>query len=218
MHQHDIKDVGTILENRHSAHFPVWESVWKIPSYTGSLWVFSGQTFSWVLISHTHLMEIERKTQHPPRWHVTHYSMQLLEGKGGQEVGWGQRGSLETSVLPSQDQPALRRWCIRARENVGAQRSTTPGLMDIFHFHGHSFSRVDQFLTYPLLIFQDWAFANICLAALPKTSSYTCQIPPHSRLVLLRNAQWAAKEQVPPNKDPSWPSTFRTIRHRWDNN
>lgn len=88
MHQHHIKDVGTILENRYSAHFPVWESVWKIPSYTGGLWVFSGQTFSWVLIPHTRLMEIQRKTQHPPRLPVTHYSsMQPLQSKAGAGAG-----------------------------------------------------------------------------------------------------------------------------------
>ena len=34
MHQHCIKDVETILENRHSAHFPLGELVWKIPSHT----------------------------------------------------------------------------------------------------------------------------------------------------------------------------------------
>ena len=104
MHQHHIKDVGTILENRYSAHFPVWESVWKIPSYTGGLWVFSGQTFSWVLIPHTRLMEIRRKTQHPPRLPVTHYSsMQPLQSKAG--VGAG-RERFPGDVCPPLPRPA----------------------------------------------------------------------------------------------------------------
>lgn len=176
MHQHHIKDVGTILENRHSAHFPVWESVWKIPSYTGGLWVFSGQTFSWVLIPHTRLMEIQRKTQHLPRLPVTHYSpMQPLESKAGAGVG---RERFPGDVCPPLPRPASTSAMMhpsRRELRRSEKHHTRPD--GHFPLSWSFFSRMDQFLTYPLIIFQDWAFANICLAALPKPSSYICQSP-----------------------------------------
>ena len=59
--------------------FSSWRISLKNTKPHSGLWVFSGQTCSWVLIPHTPSMEIQRKTQPPP--HATHYSMQLLKRK-----------------------------------------------------------------------------------------------------------------------------------------
>ena len=114
--------------------------------------MFSGQTFSWVLIPHTRLMEIQRKTQHPPRLPVTHYyPMQPLESKAGAGAG---RERFPGDVCPSLPRPASTSAMMhpsRRELRHSEKHHTRPD--GHFPLSWSFFSRMDQFLTYPLIIF-----------------------------------------------------------------
>lgn len=204
MHQHYIKDVETISENRHAAHFPVWESVWKIPATQGPLGVLV--TNSQLGIDSTHSFNGNRDQDQAPH---TSTSGSLLPGCSGLSrwvPGEDCRLPRGTGQHFSDDEPQGRR---------------TSGLRGALTSAGWRLPLLLSFL------FPDGPLSHVSAFHFSKPSLWACDnLPGRVTYYITTHMPNPTSLKGPENSGqprskflmvtyPGWPSTFETVSHCW---